>query len=49
MDQPTYQRNSLLIIQTNVEKIEQLSDGLAFCEIFDKLYPKIINMTKLKR
>lgn len=37
-----------LLTQSDYPKIENLSDGVAFCQIFDAFYPNIINLNPLK-
>ena len=37
------------LIQTGIQKLEQMSDGILFCTIFERIYPRTINLNKLKR
>lgn len=36
------------ITQSDYPKIENLSDGVAFCQVFDAFYPNVVNMNLLK-
>lgn len=36
------------ITQSDYSKIENLSDGVGFCQILDAFYPKICELEKLK-
>lgn len=35
-------------VQSDYSKIENLSDGIAYCQIIDAFYPNSIDITKLK-
>ena len=35
------------IIEADYPKIEQCSDGIAFCQILDAVFPKIVPLSKL--
>ncbi len=37
------------ITQSDYSKIENLSDGVAFCQIFDAFFPNQFNLNQLKR
>ncbi len=36
------------ITQSDYSKIENLSDGIAFCQIFDAFYPNVLSLNQLK-
>lgn len=37
------------LTQSDYIKIESLSDGVAFCQIFDAFYPNMFSLNQLKR
>ncbi len=46
-------RNELLswinsIVQSDYTKIENLSDGVGFCQLFDAFYPNVANLNSLR-
>jgi RP/EB family microtubule-associated protein len=36
------------ITQSDYSKIENLSDGVAFCQLYDAFYPNLVNLNQLK-
>jgi len=35
------------VTQSDFSKVESLSDGVAFCQIFDVFYPNLFNLNQL--